>query len=37
MIVSEYVVRIKEFEIDHDWVKVIRERRRPTKKCPVHV
>ena len=36
MTVSDYVIRIKEFEIDHDWVKLIRERYRPTKKCPVH-
>ena len=36
-LVSEYVVRIQEFEIDHDWVKLIREWKRPTKKCPVHL
>ena len=36
MIVSEYVVKIREFEIDHDWVKLIREWKRPTRKCPVH-
>ena len=30
--VSQYVIRIKEFEIDHDWVKLIRERKRPTRK-----
>jgi len=37
LLVSRYVISIKEFEIDHDWVKVIRERKRPTKKCPVHL
>ena len=35
--VSEYVIKIVEFEIDHDWVKLIRERYQPTKKCPVHI
>ena len=35
--VAEYVVKITEFEIDHDWIKVIREKNQPTKKCPVHL
>lgn len=35
--VSDYVVRITEFEIDNDWVKLIRKNRQPTKKCPVHL
>ena len=35
--VAEYVVKITEFEIDHDWIKVIRKQNQPTKKCPVHL
>ena len=35
--VHEYVVKIVEFEIDHDWIKVIRKNNQPTKKCPVHL
>ena len=35
--VHEYVVKITEFEIDHDWIKVIRKNNQPTKKCPVHL
>ena len=35
--VAEYVVKITEFEIDHDWIKVIRKKNQPTKKCPVHL
>ena len=35
--VSEYVVKITEFEIDHDWIKVIRKHNQPSKKCPVHI
>ena len=35
--VSEYVVKITEFVIDNDWVKLIRPKNQPTKKCPVHL
>ena len=35
--VHEYVVKITEFEIDHDWIKVIRKNNQPTQKCPVHL
>ena len=35
--VHEYVVKVTEFEIDHDWIKLIRKRNQPTKKCPVHL
>ena len=35
--VHEYVVKIVEFEIDNDWIKVIRKNNQPTKKCPVHL
>ena len=35
--VSDYVIKITEFEIDNDWVKLIRKNRQPTKKCPVHL
>ena len=35
--VSEYVVKVTEFEIDHDWIKLIRKKNQPTKKCPVHL
>ena len=35
--VSEYVIRIVSFEIDHDWIKTIRKNKQPTKKCPVHL
>lgn len=35
--VSEYVVKIVEFEIENDWVKVIRKKNQPTKKIPVHL
>ncbi|MCR5567303.1 MAG: Ig-like domain-containing protein [Clostridiales bacterium] len=35
--VSTYVIKITQFEIDHDWVKVIRKYNQPTKKCPVHI
>ncbi len=37
MTVSEYVMKLTEFQIDNDWVKVIRQKNRPTKKCPVHI
>ena len=36
-LVSEYVMKLTEFQIDNDWVKVIRQKNRPTKKCPVHI
>ena len=32
----EYVVKITEFVIDNDWVKLIRQKNQPTRKCPVH-
>ena len=35
--VHEYVVKITEFEIDHDWIKVIRKNNQPIQKCPVHL
>ena len=35
--VHEYVVKVTEFEIDHDWIKVIRKNNQPTQKCPVHL
>ena len=35
--VHEYVVKVTEFEIDHDWIKLIRKKNQPTKKCPVHL
>ena len=35
--VSQYVMKLTEFQIDNDWVKVIRPKNRPTKKCPVHI
>jgi len=35
--VSDYVVKVTEFEIDHDWIKTIRPKNRPSKKCPVHI
>ena len=34
--VAEYVVTITEYQVDKDWIKVIREKHRPQKKCPVH-
>ena len=37
MTVSQYEVTITEFQIDNDWVKVIRKNHRPKKKCPVHL
>ena len=30
-------MKLTEFQIDNDWVKVIRPKNRPTKKCPVHI
>ena len=35
--VHEYVVKIVEFEIDNDWIKVIRKNNQPTKKGPGHL
>ena len=35
--VSDYVMTLTEFQIDGDWVKVIRQKNRPKKKCPVHI
>ncbi len=35
--VANYVVKITQFQIDGDWVKTIRKRYQPTKKCPVHI
>jgi len=35
--VSKYVIKVTQFEIDHDWIKVIRPKNQPTKKCPVHI
>lgn len=35
--VSEYEIRVTEFVIDNDWVKLIRQKYQPTKKCPVHI
>ena len=33
-----YVVKeTKSFIEDKDWIKVIRKKYQPTKKCPVHV
>ena len=35
--VAQYEVRITEFQIEHDWVKVIRRNHQPRLKCPVHI
>ena len=35
--VSEYEIRITQYEIDHDWIKNIRKFKQPVKKCPVHI
>lgn len=37
MTVSTYVFKITQFEIDHDWIKVIRRNHQPTRKAPVHI
>ena len=37
MTVAQYEVRITEFQIDNDWVKTIRKKNQPSKKCPVHI
>ena len=34
---AEYQVVITQYQIDNDWVKVIRKNHRPKKDCPVHV
>lgn len=36
-LVSDYVMTLTEFQIDNDWVKTIRQKNRPTKRCPVHI
>ena len=36
-LVSQYEVRVVEFQIDNDWVKMIRKQNQPNKKCPVHI
>jgi hypothetical protein len=33
---AQFEVRITQFQIDNDWVKVIRRNRQPVKKCPVN-
>ena len=35
--VSTYEVRVTQYQIDGDWVKTIRKKYQPTKKCPVHI
>ena len=35
--VSDYVIRVTQFEIEHDWVKVLPRKKQPSKKCPVHI
>ena len=35
--VARYDVKVVEYEIDHDWVKMIRKKYQPSKKCPVHL
>ena len=35
--VSVYQVTITQYQIDDDWIKVIRKWNRPKKDCPVHV
>ena len=37
MTVSTYVVTVTKYQIDNDWVKTIRKKFQPTKKCPVHI
>ena len=32
-VASRYVVRITEFEIDYDWVKLIRTHNQPSMTC----
>ncbi len=34
---AEYDVVITQYQIDNDWVKVIRKNHRPKKECPVHI
>ena len=35
--VSEYVVKITQYQIENDWIKNIRKKHQPTKHCPVHL
>ena len=35
--VSQYVVRITQYQINNDWIKTIMRKHQPTKKCPVHL
>ena len=35
--VATYKVTIYQYIVDNDWVKTIRENRRPTKKIPIHL
>ena len=35
--VSTYEVRVTQFQIDGDWVKTIRKKYQPFKRCPVHI
>lgn len=35
--VSDYEIRVTQFEIEHDWVKVLPRKKQPSKKCPVHI
>ncbi len=37
LIVSEYVVKITEYQIENDWIKLIQKKHQPTKICPVHL
>ena len=37
MTVSQYVVKVTQYQIDNDWIKTIRRKYQPTKKCPVHI
>ena len=35
--VAEYVVKVTQYQIDNDWIKTIRRKYQPTRKCPVHI
>ncbi len=35
--VSDYVVKVVKYQVDNDWVKTIRQKNQPQKKCPVHI
>ncbi len=37
MTVSQYVVKVTQYQIENDWIKTIRRKYQPTKKCPVHI